>query len=180
MFLRLALLAAVLLAAGCAEKPRQESAVVPEAAAARQPADEAVVDAPKFKPSTLKLLQSRNIQVQPNRPVNVRSQCSHKDAVGTRTQLSLQVEEALVKAFSAEVAIKGRGNCRFVLDEFEQVQRMPQVLLRHRQERNCQVRMWEEGPKVTVAFNSCPRACEGKAFDYLWPIVVETKSGNCY
>ena len=69
---------------------------------------------------------------------------------------------------------------RFVLDDFEQVQKMPQVLLKHRQRRNCQVRMWEEGEKVTVAFNSCPASCEGKAFDYLWPIVVETKSGRCY
>lgn len=172
----LALLAAGMLAVGCAEAPRVvEAPAVP-------PADERPVAAetPKFKESTLKLLAARGMQPQPNRPINVASECGHVDAIGTRTQLSLQVDEAVVKAFDAEVAIKGRGICRFGLAEFEQTQKMPQVLLQHKRQRKCLVRMWEEGAKVTVAFNSCAQSCEGKAFDYLWPIVVETKSGRCY
>lgn len=174
----LALLAAGLLAAGCAEAPRVvvEAPQPPRPEAKPVPGDET----PKFKESTLKLLAARGMQPQPNRPINVASECAHKDAIGTRTKLSLQVDEALVKAFDAEVAIKGRGICRFGLAEFEQVQKMPQVLLKHKQQRNCLVRMWEEGAKVTVAFNSCAQSCEGKAFDYLWPIVVETKNGRCY
>jgi hypothetical protein len=40
--------------------------------------------------------------------------------------------------------------------------------------------MWEQGPKVTIAFNSCPKSCEGDAFSYLWPIMVEQKSGRCF
>ncbi len=138
------------------------------------------VDTPKFKESTLRLLASRNLQVQPNRPVRVASECTHTDDLGTRTRLSLNVNDARVQLFNAEVAIKGQGICRFAADDFEQEQRMPQVLLRHKVQRDCLVRMWEEGPKVTIAFNTCPRSCEGKAFDYLWPIVVETKSGRCY
>ncbi len=175
----LALLAAVLMVASCAEGPPKVSEA-PAAGPALPEASREVVGTPKFKATTLKLLASRNIQVQPNRPINVAAQCSHQDDIGTRTRMELQVSEALVQAFAAEVAIKGRGTCRFGLDEFEQVQKMPQVLLRHRQERNCQVRMWEEGARVTVAFNSCAKSCEGKAFDYLWPIIVETKNGRCY
>ena len=179
MRLCVALAVAVLLAAGCAEVPRTPPGPVPlPETAPEKPST--VESTPKFKASTLKLLASRNIQPQPNRPINVASRCSHKDEIGTQTRLDLQVHEALVQAFEAEVAIKGRGTCRFELDQFEQVQKMPQVLLRHKKERSCQVRMWEEGAKVTLAFNSCARSCDGRAFDYLWPIVVETKSGRCY
>jgi hypothetical protein len=31
-----------------------------------------------------------------------------------------------------------------------------------------------------VAFNSCPDFCDGQAFDYLWPILVETRTGRCF
>ncbi len=117
---------------------------------------------------------------QPTRPLNVASHCAYRDEIGTQTSLDLLVREAEVKTFTARVSMKGRGACRFMLEEFEQVEKMPQALLRHRTYPGCLVRMWEEGPKVTVAFNSCPRSCEGDAFSYLWPILVETDSGRCF
>ena len=76
--------------------------------------------------------------------------------------------------------MKGYGTCRFNLKEFEQAETLPQALFRHKRDAGCLVRMWEQGPRVTVAFNSCAKSCEGQAFDYLWPIVVEAKSGRCY
>ena len=33
--------------------------------------------------------------------------------------------------------------------------------------------------KITIAFTGCQKSCEGKAFDYLWPILVESKTGQC-
>jgi len=171
-------LLAVLLAAACAEVEKQPTPA-PGAGAASEKA-EPVGGEPKMKNSTLKYLANRNLKPQPTRPLNVQSHCSHKDAVGTVTKLDLLVKEAEVRSFDAQVTMKGYGTCSFRLNEFEQVEKLPQALLRHKKETDCLVRMWEQGPKVTVAFNSCPRACEGQAFDYLWPIVVEAKSGRCY
>jgi hypothetical protein len=57
---------------------------------------------------------------------------------------------------------------------------MPQALLQHRSESSCTARLWEQGARVTIAFNSCPKSCEGDAFSYLWPIMVEAKSGRCF
>lgn len=173
MWRKLVLLAAF-LATGCAEVDRK---VEPATDATAKPAPD---ETPKFKNSTLKYLAGRNLQPQPTRPLNVKSKCSHKDAVGTLTRLELLVREAEVKAFDAQVTMKGHGTCSFKLGDFEQVEKLPQALLRHKQESGCLVRMWEQGPKVTVAFNSCAKSCEGQAFDYLWPIVVEAKSGRCY
>ena len=168
---------AALWLAGCAEtqKVAEEPAVEPVAEQV-PPAEEA----PKFKNSTLKYLANRNLKPQPTRPLNVRSRCTHKDAVGTATRLDLLVKEAAVKTFTAQVSMKGHGTCRFDLNEFEQVEKMPQALLRHKKQSGCLVRMWEQGPKVTIAFNSCPKSCEGQAFDYLWPIMVDAKSGRCF
>ena len=165
---------AILLVAACAEVEKK-----PEAAAGT-PAEAVAAETPKFKNSTLKYLAGRNLKPQPTRPLNVKSRCSHKDAIGTMTRLDLLVREAEVKSFDAQVTMKGHGTCSFRLHEFEQTEKLPQALLRHKKESGCLVRMWEQGPKVTVAFNNCAKSCEGQAFDYLWPIVVEAKSGRCY
>ncbi|HLO64222.1 MAG TPA: hypothetical protein VK165_14790 [Azonexus sp.] len=172
------LLLLALLAAGCAEKPVPPEEPVAEVKA--EPPAAVVEETPKFKNSTLKYLANRNLKPQPTRPLNVRSRCTHKDAIGTQTRLDLLVKEAEVKTFDAQVSMKGYGACRFNLNEFEQVEKLPQALLRHKKQSDCLVRMWEQGPKVTIAFNSCPKSCEGQAFDYLWPIMVEAKSGRCF
>lgn len=172
-----ALLAAFVMA-GCAEVEKSPGATSEFESAAKK--SSTAGGEPKLKPSTLKYLAKRNIQLQATRPLNVRSRCSHKDEIGTTTRLDLLVSEALVKNFSAQVAIKGYGSCRFELNEFNQVEKLPQALLRHKRESGCTVRLWEQGENVTIAFNSCPKSCERDAFSYLWPIMVEAKSGRCF
>lgn len=169
---------AVIVAAGCAEVEKQPEMVVQPEVAEEKPAAESTQ--PKLKNSTLKYLANRNLKPQPTRPLNVKSRCSHRDAIGTTTKLDLLVKEAVVKNFAAQVSMKGYGTCRFNLEDFEQAEKLPQALLRHKRDAECSVRMWEQGPKVTIAFNSCPKSCEGDAFSYLWPIMVEAKSGRCF
>lgn len=166
---------AVLMLAACASTPPPpvEPPPPPEPAPV-------VEEKPKFKNSTLKHLANRNLVPQPTRPLNVRSRCSHSDAVGTVTRLNLLVKEAEVRTFDAQVSMKGKGTCRFNLKDFGQEAKLPQALLRHKQRPDCTVRMWEQGHNVTIAFNSCPQSCEGKAFDYLWPVVVDARNGRCH
>jgi hypothetical protein len=66
------------------------------------------------------------------------------------------------------------------MKEFEQVEKLPNVVLTRQQQLRT-VRMWEQGPKGrTVAFNVARRNAEGDAFSYLWPILVDTrKIGRC-
>ena len=135
---------------------------------------------PVLSNSTLKYLDNRKLKPQPTRPLNVMSRCSHTDEIGTQIRLDLLVKNAEVQTFAALVTMKEHGTCRFDLGDFEQAERMPQPLLRHKLAGGCAVRMWEQGSNVTVAFSSCPSACEGKAFDYLWPIIVDARNGRCY
>jgi hypothetical protein len=163
-------LLAFLLAAGCAEMGGPESG---GSDASTAPGEQ------KIESQPLKYLKNRNLKPQPTRPLNVRAKCSTRDAIGTVRRLDLLVKEASVQTFDAQVTMKEYGLCRFNLREFEQIQKMPQALLRHRQESGCTVRMWEQGSKVTIAFDNCPKSCEGDAFSYLWPLIVEGKSGRC-
>lgn len=165
--------AAALLAllAGCAE--------VPEKPAPPPPPEVATKGSEPLSSQPLRHLAGRNLKPQPTRPLNVRSSCTHRDAVGTSTQLSLQVKDAEVKQFRATINIPKHGVCRFDARDFIQKAKLPQVLLTARDGSACTVRMWEQGPRTTIAFNSCPTACAGKAFDYLWPILVDTRTGRC-
>ena len=170
--LRAAGLLGALLAAGCAEISGRPDGVAGESAPSA-PAEQKVESQP------LKHLKNRTIKPQATRPLNVRSRCSHKDAIGTVTRLDLLVREAEVKSFAAQVSMKDRGTCRFNLQDFQQTEKMPQPLLMHRRESGCSVRMWEQGSRVMVGFTGCPKSCEGDAFSYLWPIMVEAKTGRC-
>ncbi|MGE5385329.1 MAG: hypothetical protein ACM3SV_05495 [Betaproteobacteria bacterium] len=161
--------AAALLLAACAEPERRVEETPPP-----PPPEQ------KLQSQPLKYLAGRNLKPQPTRPLNVRSRCTHRDAVGTRTRLDLLVKNAEVKTFAVEVAIPKRGTCRFNLNGFTQREKLPQVLLAAKDGSPCAVRMWEQGSRVTIAFNSCPQACEGETFDYLWPVMVEAKSGRCF
>ena len=124
----------VLCATGCAEFDKKPPEPAAEIAAEPAKPEVLATTEPKFKNSTLKYLNNRKLKPQPTRPLNVRSKCSHRDAVGTATRLDLLVKEAEVKTFTAQVAIKGYGTCNFKLGDFEQAEKMPQALLRHKQE----------------------------------------------
>jgi len=160
------------LAAGCAELGKQAESG-PERGSTATGGEQ------KIESQPLKYLKNRNLKPQPTRPLNVRAKCATRDAIGTTRRLNLLVREASVQTFEAQVTMKAYGACHFSLRDFEQVEKMPQALLRHRQESGCTVRMWEQGNKVTIAFDSCPKSCEGDAFSYLWPLIVESKSGRC-
>ncbi|MBL8405593.1 MAG: hypothetical protein JNL16_13695 [Dechloromonas sp.] len=175
----LAPLAVVLLLASCATPP-PESEQQPAEPAASKPPSSRPARQPGLSAEAQRALARRGIKQHDTSPVSVTSRCSHVDEIGTATKLNLQVDDGDVRDFQANVAIKGRGACRFALPDFRQETATPQVLLRHARDSKCTVRMWrEQGEKITIAFTGCHKSCEGKAFDYLWPILVESKTGQC-
>jgi len=175
----LAPLGVLLVLAGCATEPeqpvRRETPDTPQPAARPQASPR-----PSLSPAAQRALAKHGIKPHDTSPVSVKSQCSRVDEIGTATKLKLAVGEGEVSDFNADILIKGRGRCRFDLADFRQEAREPQVLLRHARDQKCTVRMWrEQTERVTIAFTGCQRSCEGRAFDYLWPILVESKTGQC-
>lgn len=169
-----------LLLASCAT---QEAAPpVPEKVAEpAKPAPVVAEPAPrveKVESQPLKHLVGRKLKPIPDKELDVKTRCSFKDVQGGRGSMDLLVTKAEVKRFVAEVTIPKQGLCRFDMKQFEQTARMPNVVLTDR-DSACTVRMWEQEKGVTVAFNGCQAKCSGDAFSYLWPILVDTRSGRC-
>jgi hypothetical protein len=172
--------ALVLLLVACATPP-PAPAPVPVAAPAPVAAAPAVIEAPPpavIKSQPLKHLPGRNLKAMPDKALEVRTKCTFRDVAGGRGSMDLQVSKAEVKRFVAEVMIPKQGLCRFELKNFRQTASLPTVVLSD-EASGCVVRIWQQERGVTVAFNACQAQCAGDAFSYLWPILVDTRTGRC-
>jgi hypothetical protein len=114
----------------------------------------------------------------PERALNVKADCAFRDPTGYRGEMKLEVADAEVRAFEARVEMPNRGACQFDLRDFRQTVRLPNVVLRA-QSSACTVHMWEQGHRVTVAFNDCADRCSPGAHLYLWPILADARSHGC-
>jgi hypothetical protein len=84
-----------------------------------------------------------------------------------------------VAEFEVRIEVPRQGACRFSLRDFRQTGRLPHVVLAARGSR-CQVRMWEQGSRVTVAFTDCQDRCSLQStFGYVWPILADRHSWGC-
>jgi len=114
----------------------------------------------------------------PSRALNVATECRFRDETGYGGKLKLSIDQAKVQAFEAAVDIPRRGSCKFDLKNFRQTREMPTVELTHLHD-SCVVRVWEQGTRVTVAFQQCKKMCSGNAWDHLWPILNDRQDGTC-
>jgi hypothetical protein len=114
----------------------------------------------------------------PTRPLDLIAECRFRDETGYNGEMKIAVEEARVSAFTAKVNIPRRGTCSFDLKNFRQTRDLPNVELSHLKN-GCVVRMWEQGERVTVAFQKCQAMCTGEAWNYLWPILTDRRDGSC-
>lgn len=130
----------------------------------------------------LKHLLNRKLKPMPDQALNIKTKCAFRDAIGTRGKMDLQVKNAEVQRFTAEVNIPRQGVCRFDMKNFQQTGTMPTVQLADAAS-GCSVRMWAQelgrDKSVTVAFTGCQTQCSGDSFSYLWPILVDTRNGRC-
>lgn len=167
----------VVLLAGCATK---EAPVAAKPAPAPAPAPEAAkpAPAPAAPTETYSRLAGRSIKPIAVKPITVKADCTYRDPTGYGGKLKLAVDKSQVHALQAEIQVPKRGKCSFALKDFHQTAREPSVTLAANSGA-CTVRVWEQEGKVTVAFNSCKDRCEGDAFDYVWPILVNAKTGKC-
>ncbi|MBX3675860.1 MAG: hypothetical protein KF853_02445 [Rhodocyclaceae bacterium] len=114
----------------------------------------------------------------PVRPLDVRADCSYRDETGGSGTLRLDVAAARVRTLEAWVDFPRHGACRFALKDFRQTKEMPSIEL-VQPNGSCIVRMWEQGSRVTVAFQQCEKMCTGSAYDQLLPLIYDRRDGTC-
>ena len=173
---------ALVALAGCAtpEPPVVAATPAPEPEVVRPVPPVAEKKPSQIESQPLKHLANRKLEPIPDRPLNVKTNCNFRDETGYRGRLDLQVKDADVRRFRAEVKIPKRGICRFDLKNFQQVNELQRVQVALSTARDtCTVRVWEQENRVTVAFRDCQAQCSGESFDYLWPILVDASTGKC-
>lgn len=165
----IALLLTVALLGACA---------APEKAVTPPPATETQTPAPTAAAPAPAAAKARKPGPIPVRPLNVKTECNFRDETGYNGALKLDVSQARVHAFEAKVNIPRRGACRFDLKDFRQTRELPAIELSQTNGR-CIVRMWEQGERVTVAFQQCEKMCSGSSYNHLWPILNDRRDGSC-
>jgi len=173
MHLRPALLFPLVFLAACATPPPVSEAPVAEVAAPATPA----AKAPQVPPVAAKARAKKPGPI-PTRALNLKTECRFRDETGYNGELKIAVEEARVSSFEARVNIPQHGSCSFNLKNFRQTRELPNVELKHLGNR-CVVHVWEQGERVTVAFQQCQAMCSGRAWEYLWPILSYRSDGSC-
>lgn len=167
--------ATLILLLGACATPEPVPEPSPPVAAKKSPPE-------RIESQTLRHLRNRNLKPMPDQALNVRTKCTFRDEIGTRGKMDLQVKNAEVQRFTAEVNIPKRGICRFDMKDFQQTGTLPTVQLADAAS-GCSVRMWAQElgreKSVTVAFTGCQAQCSGDSFSYLWPILVDTRNGRC-
>jgi hypothetical protein len=111
--------------------------------------------------------------------LSVRSTCNSRDATGYTESIRLSVDQGQVQALEAKIVIPRRGSCGFRLADFHQTRSAPHVELRASSSTQCTVRMWEQSGRFTVAFSDCHEKCTRGAFDYVWPVELNSADGSC-
>jgi hypothetical protein len=111
--------------------------------------------------------------------LSVRSECNSRDESGYTETIKLAVDRGRVALLEAKIVIPRRGSCGFSLSDFRQTRTEPHVELRSSTGSMCTVRMWQQGKRFTVAFNDCQEKCTRGAFEYVWPVELNSADGSC-
>lgn len=176
---RLPLLAALfiaLLAGGCAE--RKKTSGTPESAKPSRSTEPA--PAVPARPPLAAPTPGKTPAPIPDRPLNIRADCTSRDEVGYAEAIKLSVANGLVSELEARITVPKRGSCRFQLADFRQSRSAPHVELVARSGSRCVTRMWYQQNRFTVAFSDCPEMCTPRGtVDYIWPIELRLSDGAC-
>ncbi|GAA5173919.1 hypothetical protein GCM10025771_02360 [Niveibacterium umoris] len=186
-------LGVVLVAAGC-ETPSRRGAdeqdevfekakppVVAERAPSGKGADRPLPPAPlkATEPAPAAPSVGRPKKAMEAKPLNASFRCASHDERHHIAQADVEVTDGNVKYLRARLATPLGGVCEFGLPDFTQTQRMPSVELKARSGR-CTLRMWEQGPKVTLAYSNCEQYCKpGNTMDYILPILYDRRVNRC-
>ena len=114
-----------------------------------------------------------------SKPLDVKFRCAAKDERKYTTQADVEVRDATVQYLRARLAASDGAACEFALPDFTQTKRTPNIELRANHG-SCVLRMWEQGPKVTLAWTDCQQFCNpASALDRMLPVMYDRRVNRC-
>jgi hypothetical protein len=113
------------------------------------------------------------------KPLTAKYRCAAHDERHHTAQVEVEVADGTVNYLRTRLATPTGGVCEFALPDFTQTQRMPSVELKAKSGR-CTLRMWEQGPKVTLAYSHCEQYCKpSSTMEYILPILYDRRVNRC-
>ena len=113
------------------------------------------------------------------RPITLAMRCAAMDERHHTVQADVDVAAGTVRYLRARIA-EPTGACEFALPDFRQVKTQPSIELRARDGSGCTLRLWEQGPQVTLAYSGCDAYCQPRqAFSEMLPILFDRRVGRC-
>lgn len=125
--------------------------------------------------------QRLRAQLQKNhKPINIKHRCGFLNETGYKGSTHIEIAHGEVKQLATriEVPLAG-GRCDFEFNGFRQTARSPAIELRHPED-GCTVRIWAQGPQLTVSYTQCATRCSSaETFKSIWPVLIDQASGKC-
>jgi len=113
------------------------------------------------------------------KPLTAKYRCAAHDERHHTAQLDVEVTDGNVSYLRTRLATPTGGVCEFALPDFTQTQRMPSVELKAKSG-SCTLRMWEQGPKVTLAYSHCEQYCKpSSTMEYILPVLYDRRVNRC-
>ncbi|AKJ69541.1 hypothetical protein PATSB16_38930 [Pandoraea thiooxydans] len=112
-------------------------------------------------------------------PIDLDGHCAQTDVDGFREQATLKVRDNWVQALSWRLWVGQRGSCHFELSEFRQTRTRPQIELRARDGSACELMIWQEPGRVTLAHANCEQYCTPGIYQEAWPVMFDPHAGIC-
>jgi len=113
------------------------------------------------------------------RQIDIVGDCRRTEEDGFREDAQLRVVSNNVQQLSWKLWVGKRGSCSFKLADFHQIQSKPSIALRANDGSSCELMIWQDPRRVTLAHANCQQRCTPGIYEEAWPVMFEPGSGGC-
>ncbi|AOY94108.1 hypothetical protein BKK79_09980 [Cupriavidus sp. USMAA2-4] len=113
------------------------------------------------------------------RTIDLAGDCRRTEEDGFREDAQLRVVNNNVQQLSWKLWVGKRGSCSFNLADFHQVKSRPSIALRANDGSACELMIWQDPRRVTLAHANCQQRCTPGIYEEAWPVLFEPGGGGC-
>jgi len=111
--------------------------------------------------------------------ITIAADCRRTEEDGFREDAQLRVSNNTVQELQWKLWVGRRGSCSFNLADFRQTRTKPQIELMARDGSRCELMIWQDPRRVTLAHANCQQRCSPGIYEEAWPVMFEPAGGGC-
>lgn len=115
----------------------------------------------------------------PAKDIDLVGDCRRTEEDGYREDAQLRVSNNAVQELQWKLWVGSRGSCSFNLADFRQTRSKPQIELMAKDGSRCELMIWQDPRRVTLAHANCAKHCTGNIYEKTWPVLFEPGGGGC-